>query len=205
MATNLLSVNQLTKDNKCKVTFDGDSFVVQDKSTNQVLQHGSNVHGLYQFTFSSPQAFISTTGPRFSTAQQWHQRLGHPSSIKLQQLLSKLNIPSETVSLSLDCTHCCIAKSHRLPFKLSNSTVNQPLSLVHSDVWGPFHKSNSQYKYYVLFVDDFSRFTWVYPLHYKSEVFDKFLEFKVYVGKQFSVSLQILRTDGGTEFINNRM
>lgn len=69
----------------------------------------------------------------------------------------------------------------------------------------PFHKSSSQYKYYVLFVDDFSRFTWVYPLHYKSEVFYKFLEFKICAEKQFSVSLQILRTDGGTEFLNNKM
>lgn len=54
MATNLLAVNQLTKDNKCTVTFDVVSFVIQDKATNQVPHHGSNVHGLHQFTTPSP-------------------------------------------------------------------------------------------------------------------------------------------------------
>lgn len=100
-----------------------------------------------------------------------------------------------------------------MPFKLSNSIIYKPLSLIHSDVWGPYNKSNSSYEYYVLFVDDFSRLTWLYTLHYKSEVFDKFLEFNTYVEKQFSTFLQILRTDflqilrtdGGTKFINHKM
>lgn len=92
-----------------------------------------------------------------------------------------------------------------MPFKLSNSIVYKSLSLIHSDVWGPYNKSSSSYEYYVLFVDDFSRLTWLYTLHYKSEVFDKFLEFKTYVEKQFSTFFQILRTDGGTKFINHKM
>lgn len=78
MATNLLSVNQLTKDNKCTVIFDADTFVIQDKTMNQVLHQGSNVHGLYKFASFSPQAYLSTTTPSLTTTQQWHQRLGHP-------------------------------------------------------------------------------------------------------------------------------
>ena len=51
---------------------------------------------------------------------------------------------------------------------------------------------------------DFSRFTWIYLLQYKSEVFDKFLEFNSYVENQFFVSLKILRTDGGGEFTGTK-
>lgn len=210
MSTNLLSVNQLTKDNKCTVTFDSDSFVVQDKTTKQVLHQGANVNGLYQFPLSSTtstKAFLTSTAPGSASVSSeiWHQRLGHPSLIKFQHITKHLNIPFKRPVGSLSCTSCCVAKSHRLPFKLSTTSVNQPLSLIHSDVWGPFNKSKSTFRFYVLFIDDYSKFTWLYPLHYKSEVFDKFVEFKNYAEKQFSTSLKIFRTDGGTEYVNHKM
>lgn len=64
MSTNLLSVTHLTKDNHCKVTFDSDSFVIQDKATNYVLHKGTNINGLYHFPWiqsAGPQAFVSST------------------------------------------------------------------------------------------------------------------------------------------------
>lgn len=162
---------------------------------------------MYQFSVSSdkcsspfpPQAHLSTT----ISASTWHSRLGHPSSLKFQQLAQHLSLAVSNKCASLDCTHCAVAKSHRLPFVLSNSTVNKPLSLIHSDVWGPFQSSNSGFTYYVLFIDDFSRFTWIYPLKYKHEVFAKFVAFKAYVENQFTTSLQVLRTDGGGEYGSN--
>lgn len=56
ISSNLLSVQQLTKDNHCTVTFDDRSFVVQDKITKQVLHKGLNHQGLYHFTPPSPVA-----------------------------------------------------------------------------------------------------------------------------------------------------
>ena len=102
------------------------------------------------------------------------------------------------------CDHCCVSKSHRLPFSLSNSTVNKPLALIHTDVWGPFSASCSGYKYYVLFIDDFSKFIWIFPLHYKSEVFTKFLEFKAFVEIQFTTKLQVLRSDNVGEYLSTQ-
>lgn len=99
-------------------------------------------------------------------------------------------------------TLCAVSKSHRLPFTLSNSIVNSPLSLVHSDVWGPFTMSTSGFSYYVSFIDDYSWLTWVYPLSHKHEVFSKFLAFKSYAKNQFSTSLKIFRIDGGGEYIS---
>jgi hypothetical protein len=51
-----------------------------------------------------------------------------------------------------------------------------PLQLVYTDVWGPAPKSIGRKKYYVSFIDDFSKFTWVYLIKFKSEVFQKFQE-----------------------------
>ena len=58
-------------------------------------------------------------------------------------------------------------------------------------------------KYYVIFVDDFSRFTWLFLLKQKSEVFTVFLHFKTLVENQFGLKIKTLRTDGGGEYVNN--
>ena len=56
-------------------------------------------------------------------------------------------------------------------------------------------------KYYVIFVDDYTRFTWLFFLKHKSEVFTVFLHFKVFVENQFKSKIKILRTDGGGEYM----
>jgi hypothetical protein len=57
--------------------------------------------------------------------------------------------------------------------------------------------------YYVSFIDDFSRNTWIYFLRKKSEVFDKFKEFKALVENQTEKKIKVLRTDNGGEFCRN--
>ncbi|GMP89176.1 hypothetical protein CsSME_00040856 [Camellia sinensis var. sinensis] len=128
-----------------------------DKDTKSILYKGLNSQGLYHapqsvsmFSSSAPQAcFKSTNSPTASSstaasAPNWHLKLGHPSSTKLHHILNTFHLPSHTSSGL--CPHCCVSKTHRLPFSLSNSTVNKPLALIHSDVWGPFSASVSGYK-----------------------------------------------------------
>ncbi|PKU76821.1 Retrovirus-related Pol polyprotein from transposon TNT 1-94 [Dendrobium catenatum] len=103
------------------------------------------------------------------------------------------------------CNSCKMAKSHRLPTYLSTNVSKTVLSLLHSDVWGPFPiTSQLGFRYYVLFVDDFSKFTWIFPLLNKSEVFNKFLELQKFVERQFNCKIRTLRTDNGGEFTNNK-
>ena len=56
------------------------------------------------------------------------------------------------------------------------------------------------FKYYVLFIDHFTRFTWIYLLQSKSEVFDKFVHFKILVENQFSIKIKTFRFDAGGEY-----
>jgi hypothetical protein len=58
----------------------------------------------------------------------------------------------------------------------------------------------SGYKYYVLFVDDYSRYSWIYPLHAKFETFATFLKFKALVENQFSTTIKQLQSDGGGKY-----
>ena len=78
------------------------------------------------------------------------------------------------------------------------------LELVHNDVFGPVHvPSLGKSVYYVSFIDDFSRNTWIYFLRNKYEVFDKFKEFKALVENQAEKKIKVLRTDNGGEFCGN--
>jgi histone deacetylase 1/2 len=69
------------------------------------------------------------------------------------------------------------AKSHQLPYPKSSSVSKFPLELIFSDVWGPAPDSIGRNKYYVSFIDDYSKFVWVYLLRHQSKVFEKFHEF----------------------------
>jgi histone deacetylase 1/2 len=63
-----------------------------------------------------------------------------------------------------------MAKSHQLPYGPSSFVATFPVQLIYSDVWGPATISVGGNMYYVSFIDSFSKFTWVYLLHAKSDV-----------------------------------
>ena len=72
---------------------------------------------------------------------------------------------------------------------------------MHSDVFGHVKvPSLGKSVYYVSFIDDFSRNTWIYFLKKKSEVFDRFKEFKSLVENQIEKKIKVLRTDNDGEF-----
>ena len=74
------------------------------------------------------------------------------------------------------------------------------LELVHSDVFGLVKvPSLGKSVYYVSFMDDFSRNTWIYFLKNKSEVFDRFKEFKAIVENQIEKKIKVLRTNNDGE------
>eukprot|EP00253_Pinus_taeda_P036710 PITA_36710 len=90
---------------------------------------------------------------------------------------------------------------NRVSFPSGGKRTKQILELVHSDVFGPVKvPSLGKSVYYVSFIDDFSRNTWIYFLKKKSEVFDRFKEFKALVENQTEKKIKVLRTDTGGEF-----
>jgi transposase InsO family protein len=97
-----------------------------------------------------------------------------------------------------------IIAQNRVRFPSGATREHGILELIHSDVFGPVHiPSLGKSVYYVSFIDDFSRNTWIYFLRKKSEVFDKFKEFKALVENQTEKKIKVLRTDNGGEFCGN--
>ena len=99
------------------------------------------------------------------------------------------------------CESCVQGKSHRLPFQQSEKRTNHPLELIHSDVCGKIGtKSLGGGEYFVTFLDDHTRYVWVYILKQKSEVFWCFQEWKALVEKSNGRKIKIFRSDNGGEY-----
>lgn len=78
------------------------------------------------------------------------------------------------------------------------------LDLVHSDLWGPsLIPSTNGFLYYATFVDDFSRFTWLYLMKNKLDFPQILSNFLIFLQTQFSWKVKIFQSDGGTAFINH--
>jgi histone deacetylase 1/2 len=71
---------------------------------------------------------------------------------------------------------------------------------VFSDLWGPAPTFVGRYSYYVSFIDDYSKFTWIYLLKHKSEVFARFREFQSLVERQFNKKIRAVQSDWGGEY-----
>ena len=136
--------------------------------------------------------------------QAWtHGTLAWPpdatnSQTNTVHLLSAVTIPSSSPS---HYDSCACNKSHRLPFGKSSISSSQPLKVLYSDVWGttPF-VSFYHYKYFVIFMDYYSKYTWFFPIHRKSDVTPIFQKFKATVEKYFSIEIKTVYSDGGGEY-----
>ena len=89
-------------------------------------------------------------------------------------------------------------------FSTKGTRATETLQLVHSDVCGPVSvQARGGYEYFVTFIDDYSRYAYVYLMQRKSETFGKFKEFLAEAEKQLGKSLKTLRSDRGGEYLDN--
>eukprot|EP00253_Pinus_taeda_P013735 PITA_13735 len=105
-----------------------------------------------------------------SPIRLWHVRYGHLNFESLSQLQKQgmvKGLPTFKRE-NAKCEACIYGKQNRESFPTSSWRANRRLQLVHSDVCGPIQTSFGGCKYFLLFIDDFSRMTWVYFLKNKS-------------------------------------
>lgn len=103
------------------------------------------------------------------SSERWHARLEHPSFFIVQQVLRNNHLPCVGErSLETICGSCQKAKTHQLPYPISTSVSVKPLKLTFSDVSGPAPTFVGRHAYYVSFINDYSKFTWIYLLKNRS-------------------------------------
>ena len=82
------------------------------------------------------------------------------------------------VDRSHSYTSCKFGKLLQLPYRSSESRSSSPFDLVHSNVWGPIpFVLKGGHRFYVIFVDDFSHYTWVYMMRSRADFFHIYVDF----------------------------
>jgi hypothetical protein len=105
------------------------------------------------------------------------------------------------------CEGCVLRKHPQEKFdKGKSQRASAPLDMIHDDLMGPFlHPSINKARFVLIFVDDFSCFTWIYFLMQKSEVFQDLKDFKALVETQSIKKIKVLRIDNGGEYVNHEI
>jgi hypothetical protein len=134
---------------------------------------------------------------------------GHLNFRYIQQLSKKIlvdGIPDIHFSKGV-CEGCVLEKHPQEKFEKGKSQgASTPLYMIHSDLMGPFpHPSIIKVRFVLIFVDDFLRFTWIYFLRKKSEVFQHLRDFKAPIETQSRNKIKVLQTDNRGEYVNHEI
>ncbi|GAU46952.1 hypothetical protein TSUD_281870 [Trifolium subterraneum] len=177
MKCNLMSVGQLLEKG-FKAVFKGEALKLFDSKKRLILKTAQSQNRTFKTQVKAIEAEC------LATSTDDKDRL--PSVIA----------PVDT------CTVCLLGKHPRSSFK-SNLPMrsSEVLNVVHSDNCGPIDVlSTGGNKYFITFVDEYSRMIWLYHIKAKSEAFEVFKRFKTLVEKQSDKSIKVPRTDGGGEY-----
>lgn len=156
----------LCNTNQVSVEFFPAHFQVRDLNTGARLLKGRTKHGLYEWPVDSttPTTFYASPIPKTSL-YLWHARLGHPSIPVLKSIVSQFSLPiSHSIQKSFSCPDCLVHKSHKLPFSSNTITSTKPLEYLYKNVWTSHLIYVDNFKYYLVIVDHYTRYTWLYPL-----------------------------------------
>ncbi|KAE8708925.1 Serine/threonine-protein kinase HT1 [Hibiscus syriacus] len=145
------------------------------KGVLTVMKGNMTAGNIYRLLGSTVAGGVHSVESCDDTTKLWHMRLAHLSERGMTEL-HKRNLLHGVKSCKLDfCKYCVLGKHTKVRFKTMRHTTQGILDYVHSDVWGSSTRSSlGGSRYYVTFIDDFSRKVWVYFLKQKSEVFEKF-------------------------------
>jgi hypothetical protein len=171
----------------------------RDSSIENARVIGNREGKLYILLECNDEALIHD---EVNPSEIWHRRYAHlnyqalPFLEKMVEGIPKLQYTHEGI-----CKGCALGKNVKKPFSSRNNRSKEILDLMHSDVCGPMPiKSLGGSLYYVIFIDDYSRKTWLYLLKTKDEVFSKFQKFKAEIENLTSKKIKTLRTDNGGEY-----
>ncbi|CAI7872640.1 unnamed protein product [Closterium sp. NIES-54] len=177
-------------------------------------------------TAALQDAMVTTTNPGGPVAPpcscrilshqtlQWHHRLGHPSLPRLRGMHSRLlvsglprSLPPLPPSPALPCLPCVEGRQRAAPHPSSFPPTTTPLQTLHMDVWGPARVSGQgRERYFLLVVDDYTRYTTVFPLGSKGEVPDVLIPWiravRLQLRERFHQDLPVMRlhSDRGGDF-----
>ena len=200
LRTNLMLVAKIT-DKGNKVTFYKDKAIVFGRNGGIRLV-AVRKGDLYFIRNLEEHVNNVSVVNKSSKLKLWHDRLGHLNTKDVIEMDNR-NIIPKVENIALDCSICLQGKLTALSFPQRLSGSTHKLEIIHSDLCGPMRtESQGKSKYFVTFIDDYSRWCEVRFLTKKSDLLNAFKEFKNLVGKQTGAKVKSLQSDNGKEYCN---
>jgi len=171
---------------------------VHDPQTGQFIRTGHMIGCLFELLFLQTPTHLPAAVTASSSL--WHSRLGHASLPQVQLLASHGHLGSVD-SKTFDYVSCQLGKQTHLSYTQNASFSSAPFHLVHSDIWDPapvFTEGGS--RYFVIFIDDYSRYTCIFLLKYCFELTQVYQDFHKMVQTQFSRTIKIFHSDNAMEY-----
>ncbi|CAI7818400.1 unnamed protein product [Closterium sp. NIES-53] len=149
----------------------------------------------------------------------WHHHLGHPSLPRLRGMASRVLVSGLPRSLpplpsgpTPTCVPCVEGRQRAAPHSSAFPPTEAPLQTLHMDVWGPARvRGQGHERYFLLVVDDYSRYTTVFPLRSKGDVTEVLIDWiraaRLQLRESFGSDFPVLRlhSDRGGEFSSARL
>jgi hypothetical protein len=199
---NLISVSTL-QDKGLEVSFRGTKVLIHLKGSCLTLGQVIGVRDgkIYRLLFQ-PLHALATSSDNSQLCELWHRRMAHLHHGALGGLREVVTrVPQFNLEHQDVCRGCALGKFTKAVFPSSDNRSAGILDSVHIDVCGPMSRASlSGCEYYLTFIDDHSRKTWIYFLKAKSEVFKRFQEFKALVENQIGKKIKVLRSNNGGEY-----
>jgi hypothetical protein len=200
LSYNLLSMGQLAE-LSYHIIHNYFGYIVQDPKMRQELGTGRRIGRLFEtFSLRLPATGVFAATSSSPSLSLWHSRLGHASSSQEQQLVSR-GLLGPVSKENFDCVPCQLEKQLAFPFHNSESMFTGIFYLIHSDVWrlSPINSIGGS-RYFVVFVDDYSRYSWVFLMRSRDELLNIYCNFANIVKTQFSKTIKVFRSDNAREF-----
>nr|GEW60671.1 hypothetical protein [Tanacetum cinerariifolium] len=213
---NLFSVSQMCDKNNSVLFTDTECLFLSPEfklpDEHQVLLRVSRENNMYNVDLKNivPSGALTCLFAKATIDESnfLHRRSGH-INFKTMNKLVKGNLvrglPTKVFENDNTCVACKKGKQHRASCKTKPvSSVNQPLYMLHMDLFGPtFVKSLNKKSYCLVVTDDYSRFTWVCFLVTKDETSRILKTFITGLENQLSLKVKVIRSDNETKFKNN--
>jgi hypothetical protein len=203
LTNNLILVSTL-EDKGFEVTFYGGKVYIRPKgsTTKMGKMIGVRSEQVYRLHFEPAKALVSSST---DLGELWHRQMTHlhfGAFGHLRQIVT--GMPQIAAEKHDPCKGCALGKYVRKAFPSSEHRSKGILDLIHSDACGPMSvQSVSGFSYYMIFIDDYSRKTWIYFLKTKDEAFYRFREFRALVENQSGRRIRVLGSDNGGAYTSN--